>query len=316
MADTTKAPRAYVASRFALELDNVVNGWVYTADGGGPTGDVILEKSAQDLIVRKHVGNVSYDDIVLEVGLSMGETFFDWIAKTLKFDFQHHSGAIHYADSDGNILKSLEFYNALISEITLPALDSSSKTQAKMTLKLQPEYTRLRVVGPGQKIQPSAYPINPDKSKLWQLANFRLRIDGLEEGCASVTKIDALTIKQTNSDLDIGEYSESEKVPASVTIPDLSITLPEGSATQFTDWLNKFLIGRDNTEDKEKSATLEFLANDLKTVLMSVTFSHLGIYKMTPVKADTSASTTVRTVNVKMYCEEMAIKFEKEATAL
>ncbi len=315
MANTSTGTRGYIGSRFALEVEHVINGWLYSADGGGPTADVIIEKAGADLVARKHVGNVSYDDIVVECGLGMSQQFYKWITKTLKLDFTRLSGAIHTADVDGKIQKTIEFHHALISEITLPALDASSKSNAKMTLKMKPEYTRIRPLAGTDKITPAAYPSDPTKAKLWLPSNFRLRIDGLDEACARVTKIDALTIKQNSAPLDIGNFRESRLEPTSVTIPDLAVSLPESAAKQFFDWQESFLVKRENDEDHEKNGTLEFLSSDMKTVLLTVTLSHIGIYKVTATKADAASAQALREIKVSMYVEEMQIEFSSDATS-
>jgi hypothetical protein len=58
--------RGFAAGRFAFELDGTQAGWLESASGGDAEGEVVLEQPGADHVVRKHLGNVRYRDVVLE----------------------------------------------------------------------------------------------------------------------------------------------------------------------------------------------------------------------------------------------------------
>ena len=72
--------RAYSGGKFGLELDDVLAGWVFKVSGGGATADVVSEKIGPDHVIKKHLGGVKYEEIVVEAGLGMTKSFYQWIA--------------------------------------------------------------------------------------------------------------------------------------------------------------------------------------------------------------------------------------------
>src|SRR5205085_9115636 len=102
-----------------------------------------------------------------------------------------------------------------------PALDAASKDAAKMTIKID--------TGHGQEVHPKdggmvqgGQPLS--KQKMWLPSNFRLRIDGLEEPCTRVNKVEAIVVRQGGS------------------TPNLVITLPESHAALFHKWHEEFVL--------------------------------------------------------------------------
>ncbi|HWI53171.1 MAG TPA: phage tail protein [Symbiobacteriaceae bacterium] len=293
------ARRGHVAGKYALELDGVVVGWLQSAEGGYAYSDVVSENLGPEQIVKKHIAGVKYEDITVTMGTGMSQTFFDWIAGTLAGNYARKNGAIIAADFDGKEVSRLEFAYALITEIGFPALDAASKDAAKLTVKFAPEYTR-HVKGSGKTIKA---PVST-KQKQWLPANFRLRIAGLEEATSRVNKIEAITIKQKVVENAVGEERDYELEAASVEIPNLVITFPESHADAVYNWMDDFVIRGNNSEEQEKSGSLEFLSPDLKEVLFRLEFNGLGLFRVAPDKLE-AGSEGIRRIKAEMYCEEM-----------
>ena len=72
--------RGYTAGRFAIELDGAVAGFAHSVQGGQARGAVVVAAPGADHVARKHLGNVAYDDVVLQVGAAMSDDFYSWIA--------------------------------------------------------------------------------------------------------------------------------------------------------------------------------------------------------------------------------------------
>jgi len=170
-------------------------------------------------------------------------------------------------------------------------------------VKFAPEYTRVQSKTGGA----AAAPIGKGEQKKWLPSNFRLRIDGLEAACKAVNKIEALTIKQKVVEDPIGEHRDYQKLPASIEYPNLVITCSEAQADDLYKWHEDFVIGGNNGQDKEKGGTLEYLSANTKDTLFTLTFSGLGIFKLTPEKVE-AGSENVRRVKAEMYCEQITFK--------
>ncbi|HYG59813.1 MAG TPA: phage tail protein [Symbiobacteriaceae bacterium] len=297
------SPGSYTAGRYGLELDGTFAGWLSSAEGGHAVADVVMEQLGPDRIVRKHIGAVKYEDITVTFGADMARSVYQWIQDTLDHKYTRKNGAIIAADYNGMVVSRMEFTNALMTEIGMPALDAASKDAAKMTIKFSPEYTR-RTKAQGGTVKATA---PADKQKQWLPSNFRLRIDGLESATARVNKIDALVIKQKVTENPVGESRDYQQEPAYLEVPNLVITLAESDSDPLYDWFNASVIQGNNTE---RSGTLEYLSADMREVLFRVNFQGLGIFKLAPDKMEAGAD-QIRRVKAEMYCEDIRFTFGK-----
>jgi hypothetical protein len=121
-------------------------------------------------------------------------------------------------------------------------------------------------------------------------------------------------VKQKVVQNQIGELRDYETEPASVEIPNLVVTVAESHAKEFYDWHQDFVINGNNGDDKERGATLEFLAPNLHDTLFTLTFQHLGIFKITPDKVE-AGTESIRRVKCEMYCEDITFQYSNAAWA-
>jgi len=288
-----------LAGGYAIELNGVSAGWVYSAAGGSAAADVVPEKIGPDRIVRKHIANVKYEDITIQCGTAMTKDFYDWIAATLELKLARMNGAIIITDDKNQPATRLEFYNGLITEVSFPALDASSNDPGMLTIKITPErtqYNRNPSFAGGGSI-----PLPVKLAPRWVCSNFRLQIAGLD--CSKVAKIDSFTIRQAVVADAIGQLRDYEKVPTNLEIPNLAITLAESQADTFYDWHQDFVINGNNGRDKQKNGTLEILSPNLQDVIFRLTLNHLGIFRL---RDDVhQASGNIRRVRAELFCEEM-----------
>lgn len=297
---TAAEQRSYAAGQYALELDGVFAGWLYAAEGGHAVADVVTETLGGDWLQKKHIAAVKYEEITIEVGANMSRELYDWIADTLAGKATRKNGAIIAANYDYKETSRMTFSHALLTEIGMPALDASSKDAARITLKFKPERTR-RVKGDGGRL-----PAPDGKThKQWLPANFRLRMEGLDEAAQRVSKIEALVIKQRVVEDPVGEHREPQLQPTFIELPNLVITLAEAHAEPLYAWHDDFVVAGNAGDEQEKSGTLEYLTPDMKTVLFSITFRNLGIFKAAP----EAGAESIRRVKAEMYCEDLRMTF-------
>jgi len=307
----TSDSRGYIAGKYGVELDGIMAGWVSSAEGGHATSDVVNEKVGADHIIKKHIAGVKYEDISISCGTGMSQKFYEWIKASFDHNYTRKNGAIITADYNYKELARLNFFNALITEIGFPALDASSKDAAKMALKITPEYTRI-ATSSGPSIAGGTFANDAAKQKKWLPSNFKLVIDKLD--CTRVNKIEAIVVKQKVIDNPTGELRDYEREPAHLEIPNLVVTLAESHSKEFYDWHQSFVIQGNNGDDQEKGGSLTYLTPDLKTELFTITFDHLGIFKLTPEKVE-AGSENIRRVKAELYCENMAFTYKSSAWA-
>lgn len=295
----TKGGRASTA-RYFLELSGAPCGFVASVEGGHATSDVVVEKLGVDRIARKHLGPVRYEEISVTAGTGMCKGLYDWVAGSFSSKGERRDGALVTLDFDGKVMSRMEFKSALVTEAGMPTLDAASKEAATMTLKFAPEYTRTKG-GDNTKIT-----FNAGIQKKWSPANFRLTLGtGKEHDDATqrIAKIEGIAVKQTAVSSAVGERRDYQKEPSRVEYPNLVITFAESHSASFYKWHEDFVIKGNNGQEKEKTATLEYLTPDLKTVLFTLKFQNVGVFKVAPEKTD--AKDQIRRVKAEMYCEKI-----------
>lgn len=305
--------RTYTAGRFAIELDGIMAGWLHSAEGGHATSDVVTEKIGPDQMQKKHIGNVKYEDLTLACGTGMSKAFYEWITGFIAGRNMRKNGAIVTCDYNYNEISRLEFSNALITEFGMPALDAASKDAAKMTIKFQPEFTRMQAkTGGATKAGGTAKTLlAPKVQKKWLPSNFRLQIDGLD--CTKVNKVEAITVKQKVVGNPVGGTQAYQKEGTSVESPNLVITLPEANAAGFLNWHQQFVASGKNNKASEKTGQLAYLTEDLSETLFTLNFHGLGIFKVTHDKREAHNEQVAR-VKAEMYCEEIQFRYGAGST--
>lgn len=297
---------------YALELDGVVMGFLHSAGGGDVSAPVVTEVVGPDQVVRKHLGSLVYGDVTMQIGFDLHASVYQWIARSWTPTSVPKSGSIHQLDANLNAVRQRQFFGALITETTIPACDGSVREPGYLTVKFAPEYTR------DQKASGNVRGNLGTKQKSWNPANFRLSIDGVD--CSKVAKVDSFTVKHTYPPAVIGGDRNHGLEPGKIEFPNLKVTLPESSAETWSDWFQKFVVQGVNDQNSEKSGTLELLSTDLRTVLATVKFHNLGIFKLAPESASAkncdcdlcetvvegaNSAAKIRRLTAELYCERM-----------
>ena len=290
--------------KLALELDGEFAGWLSSVEGGDAVGSVVEYQNDDNGFVKKTIGNVKYEDISITCGFEMGKAFYDWISSSLKRDYKRKNGSIVAADYDYNAKSVRSFANALISELTIPAADAGSKDASKLTLKFAPEFSEYKHTTGRLVIDENKY-----KQEFNFVSDFKFVIDGLDKASGRVSKVEAITIKQSFSEYREGGGKFSVKVPGKLEFPNLKITLPEIAADEFAAWHEDFVVKGESTEDKHKTGSLVFLNRNRQKELLTLSFSGLGIFKYAPEALTDANKYSVPQVKAEVYCEEISFKF-------
>lgn len=304
MADLS---RQYSSACFLLQLGGAAAGFLRSLEGGEPFARVIDEPVDGNGVVKKHIGQPSYQPIVITFGAGMAATLYQWMSDTLDRKPAVKTGAVIVGDHSYKERYRIEFDNASLIGISFPAVDAHSKDAGVFTLTLQPEVARVNAAFLGTAIQG----FTTKSQKKWLVSNFRLKISGLETACTKVNAVDALIATQTVTSTSVGV--EREAVPAKpvLNIPDLRFTVAESTAQDILNWADDFVVKGNNGSASERSGTLEYLDTSLKKVLFTVSFSNLGVLRANRSRAEENAGVIAR-IAVQLYCEQMAFAPEKD----
>ena len=249
----------------------------------------------------KRLAAITHEPFTIEVGLSPeGEPLFDWVRATLDQGRVRKDGAFLRADFDFNVQTRVEFFDAVLTEVGLPAMDGSSKDPCKVTLKGQPVLYRYRPVDGSKLTAGGDVP-----AKRWLASNFRVELGDLP--CETVSKVDALTWKLGTATDEVGVGREPTILPTTVEVPNIKLTISTADLEPWMEWHKSFVIDGKCADANELTGSLTYLAPDLTNELGRVAFSNVGIISLRHEQAEMNKDTISR-FTVELYCEKMAIK--------
>lgn len=298
LAQGPRGTLAAAAPRFVLEVEGFQVGFLKALEGGTVVATIANGAVGPDAIPEKHVANISYDDIVATVGIGMGKGMYDWIANSFKGAAPpRKNGRIVLADFNYKTQSEQTFTNALISAVTIPALDGSSKDAAYFTVRIAPGGVQYKKGG-GQDAR-SAFGA---KQKAWLSSNFRFELGDLPT--ARVASIDSFTISRQVMSSAVGSSREATRVPGKIEFPNLHLSISMADYAQWENWRDSFLIQGNNNDAAEKSGAIVFLGPDMKSELGRVALSHCGLVRMSPETLEAN-SEKIQRFSVELYCERM-----------
>jgi phage tail-like protein len=306
----------YAAAHFGLELDGKQEVSLFRSiEGGGVKADVMTyqygaNQSNGGYDRWRIVGKPKFEDIKLQVGMSMSGPFYSWIADFFKGVPTRKNGAIIAADFYYKERARRVFKAALIKELTFPKLDASDKNPCYMNIALTAEDIEFSK-GNGQKLPPQAKNFD-EQQKHWTANNFMFKLDPYEAACQRVVKIDSFTLKQTIIEHHMGGFKSPIKTPSSVEFPTLTFYVPETDAQPFIDHMAKRVGfgGKGRGEVRPATAMhgqLDTYDNEMQPIF-SLEFFGADIVSVTPDKSD-ATSEELKLVKVEMFTESMTFKY-------
>lgn len=295
--------RTITADKFTLTLDGVSCGFVDTIQGGDIFAEVVDYRSGGTLFAKKILGRSKYEPFNVQVGFGMARPVYDWIAASWTGNFQRKEGAITTVDANLNAAAQSEFSRALISAVTMPALDAASKDAARITLTFTPELTRFAKAS-------GKVPAGTARAKRVTAANFRLELDAVV--CSNVRKIEAFTVLIPLVTVSVGGARDVHEEATQVEFPNLSVTIVDGpAAASWQTWFEQAVInGQAGTGGK--NGAIVYLAADMKTEVARVALHNVGICALRR-HQHRSGSEGARTLVAELYCERMELQVGQPA---
>lgn len=231
-------------------------------------------------------------DMTLRCGAGMSRELYQWLAAVFLRSHQRRNGAVYKAASFGagsGGARRLEFHDALVTEVSLPALDKSLKMPASMTVKLLAEHFAETVSSSPARRAP----------KPWFASDFKLRIEGLDAECRQVVAIAAMSAKTGIVQHNLGSDRIDRIHPTKTGFSNLVLTLPgagtpgaDKAVAAFNRWFQESVKGI----SAERRGSLEYLGPGGGRAYFRLDFSGLGIFKMT----------TMGKTQVETYCDSVS----------
>ena len=288
--------RSYTAGRLALIGDSGVLGFPKECIGGSIKAELATHLLGPANIPKKHVAAIIYEDLTIDVDMGMSSQFYEWIGQTFDNADVTKNIEVHACDLDQKLMDVREYSTVQIGEVTIPALDGSSREPAYLAVKLVPESIRY-LPGRGNPIADGGVP-----AKKWLCSNFRFSLGDLP--CSRVAKIDSFTWKRSFVKDEVGQFREPTKHPSKVEVPNLTLTVSMADINAWQAWFRSFVIDGRCSEADELSGVITFLAPDLKQELAEIEISNVGIIGLNTLTYEANREAIAR-FTVELYCEQM-----------
>jgi hypothetical protein len=275
---------------------------VKSIEGGHVRQQAIDEPVGPENQRIKHASVAEIEPFTIDMGLAGSGDIIRWIQASWRKEFNRRNGQITHANFDLNRTYEHEFFDALISEATFPALDTLAKEAAFMKVKILPE----RVVSKKKQSDTKLGGTVTQKQKLWSPNRFRLSIDGIDE-MIHTNKIEAFTIKQGVKKFYIGEDRFPQIEPTKVEFPNLIGTISMEFADKLFDWYDDYVVKGQNDKDAQKTGSIEFLGpqQDKKT-LFTINLYEVGLLNVQITQSAGNAD-QIKRVKFEMYVGKMDI---------
>jgi len=314
MSKTGDDNRAYAAAHFGMELDGTKQiGMFRSVEGGGVKADVMtyhhsINKESGYGRYRQ-LGRPKFDDIKLQVGMSMSQPFYEWLRDFFDGKPTRKNGAILAGDFQYKERARRNFSNAMIKELTFPKLEGQDKNPAYMNVALAVEDVQYQP-GTGDDLAEAG---DQNAQRLWTACNFRLSLDNFE-GTRRCTKIDPFTIKQNIIEYHAGGFKTTQKLPTVVEFPNIVFYIPEADGEPFIKHMQKRVgFGSSgNGEVRDPNAIHGqidvFDTDEKKNVVFTLEFYGADVVSVTPDKSDAD-SNEAKMVKVEIYTEKMTFNY-------
>ena len=292
--------RSHTAGRFSLEIDGYNAGFLKKFSGMAMEADIVSNDLGPDNVQKKHVSNIKWTPGKATVGIGMGKGMYDWIQAAFDKGYMTKNGAFTSADFNYKAMSRLDFMNALITSVTVPKLDGSSKDAAYFDVEFEAEQVRWSK-GDQSDIRGKIGP----KQKAWLCSNFRVEIGSLP--CSRVATVDSFTWKCSVSADQIGIFREPTKHPAKVTVPEIKLSISHADHDAWAQAAKKWFVDGHHLESDEMTGRIVFLDPNMTDELGEVELQNVGFKKFSDEDSEAN-SEKIKRFNVELYVEKMKFK--------
>jgi hypothetical protein len=289
--------RSYISGYQLLEINGQSAGFVHTVEGGYPYAEAVI-KPLPTGEADKEPGETRWTPIVVTFGPGSEQPLYDWVTAMINGSQSPTDGVVIFLAYDLRQRWRLEFDQAVITQLQLPALSAASKEAAYMTMTITPLVTR-RVV------ETSVVTVPPPSAQKVLSSSFQLSVVGLDTH--RVTAIEPIVLTQPIP-------PTGPPTPAGpVDVGNIRFTAPLGDLDGARVWLDDFVVGRNYGPNAERTGTLAMLSANRTTTLFRFDLTGLGILRLEPRRFRTGAE-AIESADVELYCEQVTFTTDVATT--
>ena len=286
-----------------LQVADYDVGFLKKFSGLAMEADIVSNDLGPANVQKKHVSNIKWTPGKATVGIGMGKGMYDWIQAAFDRNYITKDGAFTSADFNYKAMSRLDFMNALITSVTVPKLDGSSKDAAYFDVEFEAEQVRW-FKSTGEDIKGKIGP----KQKAWLCSNFRVEIGALP--CSRVATVDSFTWKCSVSADQVGIFREPTKHPAKVTVPEIKLTISHADHDAWAQAAKKWFVDGHHLEGDEMTGRIVFLDPNMTDELGEVELQNVGFKKFSDEDSEAN-SEKIKRFSVELYVEQMKFKINQ-----
>jgi hypothetical protein len=301
---TLASKRSYAAGHFELAIDgHKTHAYLKSVSGGWVKANVADDPIGAQTGRVKQLSNVEIEPMEVEVGLAGAPEILEWIQGSWNRKWSRRSGQISHADFNMKEAYEHWFYEALLTEVTFPALDGAAKDAAYLKCKWLPE----RVVTKSMPMTNSVGGIITPKQKMWIPSAFRFTLDQVD-GMEYTNKLEAFTIKQGTKKMFVGRERYPQIEPTNIQFPNLSGTISLAHADKLLKWHHDYVYKENARKDQQAqlSGAIEFLSPDRKKTIFRIDLYGVGVSNVS-IPQSTANNDQIKRAKFEMFVSEMKL---------
>jgi hypothetical protein len=292
--------RTDAGGHFVLDINGENVGFLRKFSGFAMEADIVTSERGPDNVQKKQVVRVKWSPGKATIGIGMGSQCYQWIKAAFDKGYATRSGSLIAADFNYKEMSVQTFQDALITSLTVPKLDGSSKDAAYFDLEFEAEQVRW-ANGGGEDIRGRV----GLQQKAWLCSNFRIEMGGLP--CSRVASVDSFTWKCAAASDQIGIVREPTRHPAKVTVPDIKLSIGMADYQPWADAARKWFVDGQHLEEHEMRGRITFLDATMRDAIGSIDLINCGFKKFSRDELEANSEKIAR-FNVELYVEKMAFK--------
>jgi hypothetical protein len=290
--------KAFGGGQFFMEFMGESAGYIKKFEMGKLSGDEQKHNLAGDGVIKKQIVKMTHGVVKLEIGIGMSGSLNDWINSAFNNKHEVRDFAIMICDHDYNVVRRVDYFDCLITEVGIPALDASKGSEFYFTVSIQPGDVIHKKDSGKAAVKIAA------KQKLQQNTNFRL-LSPIGDTTA-LMKIDAMKWTAKTTPVSFGERLIDEHIYTSREIGDLKLTLASHVYDKWYEAADKWLRQGQRAEGLETAKTLQVLCPEGKKVTCEIQYNNCGIKEFTHAALEANAQ-KVSTFDITFYVETMKL---------
>lgn len=232
---------------------------------GGDISGTVVETVTSNNVTKKHISQVSYEPVVAKAIPPLSAGLSACLA-----DLCAGRSTPVTLELSGSDPKPLQATKAQLVEAQFAALDGSSKDAYEIAFVFRAESVRPQASASGTTVGVSAA-----KTSRALASNFRFTLGNLDTN--RVASIEPFVIARAAVADSVGALRDTSVQTGPTKFSNLVIVTSDASAASWTTWRDDFLVRGNNTDANELDGLLTILGPDLKTPLLSLQISHVGI---------------------------------------